>query len=95
MLWEARYGRDYFSVPKMNATSPVVNQIRLVFFILLAFFLEWSLSNRIEESISPMSVRMTGGRNQFETSPHSHGRRLRMTAMSENIIAMAAAFFSP
>ena len=42
-----------------------------------------------------MSVMMTGGRNQFETSPHSHGKGVRHTAKRLRVAAVAAAVCFP
>ena len=79
----------------MKAKSPVANQIRLKFFVLLAFFLEQSWRSIIEDTISPISVKITGGRNQSDTSLHNHGKGLRLTARKEKIAATIAAVLSP
>ena len=42
-----------------------------------------------------MSVMRTGGMNQSETSPHSHGNGLRHTAKRVKIAAVAAAVCFP
>jgi hypothetical protein len=79
----------------MKAKSPVVNHMRLRFFTLLAFFLEWFRRRDTKEMTSPTSVRMTKGRNQSETRPHNHGKGLRLTAKKEKTDDRTAAFFSP
>jgi len=53
------------------------------------------LRSRNDEAVIPMSVMMTGGRNQFETSPHSHGNGLRHTAERVRAAAVAAAVCFP